>query len=89
MRKRLFEETSFPRLIAHRGFTPLAPENSLFAFEVAGRLGFWAIESDVHETRDGLLSQSGYGRPFQRRALHRGEYACRTAPPPFHFRKPG
>ena len=30
MRKTLFNETSsFPRLIAHRGFTPLAPENSL------------------------------------------------------------
>ena len=55
MRKTLFNETSSPRLIAHRGFTPLAPENSLPAFEAAGRLGFWAIESDVHETRDGAL----------------------------------
>ncbi len=44
-----------PRFIAHRGFTPMAPENSLPAFACAGLLGQWAIETDVHRTRDGVL----------------------------------
>lgn len=47
--------TERPKLIAHRGFTPAAPENSLPAFEAAGKLGFWAIETDVRKTRDGVL----------------------------------
>ena len=41
--------------ISHRGFTPLAPENSLPSFYYAGLLGQWAIETDVHITRDGEL----------------------------------
>ena len=44
-----------PRIMAHRGFTPVAPENSLPSFEAAGRRGFWAIETDVRRTRDGVL----------------------------------
>lgn len=44
-----------PKLIAHRGYTPAAPENSLPAFEAAGRAGFWAIETDVHKSLDGVL----------------------------------
>lgn len=55
MKRALFEDTAEVRMIAHRGFTPLAPENSLPAFEAACRLGFWAVESDVRETRDGAL----------------------------------
>lgn len=43
------------RFISHRGFTPLAPENSLPSFYYAGLLGQWAIETDVHLTRDGEL----------------------------------
>ncbi len=51
-----FENTAeHPRLIAHRGFTPVAPENSIPSFEAAGKLGFWAIETDIHKTRDGVL----------------------------------
>ncbi len=42
-----------PRYISHRGFTPLAPENSVPSFEYAGRLRQWAIETDVRFTRDG------------------------------------
>ena len=41
--------------ISHRGFTPLAPENSLPSFYYAGLLGQWAIETDVHMTRDGEI----------------------------------
>ena len=44
-----------PKLIAHRGFTPAAPQNTLAAFQAAGRRGFWAIETDVRKTRDGVL----------------------------------
>ncbi|MBE6571820.1 MAG: hypothetical protein E7656_06200 [Ruminococcaceae bacterium] len=41
------------RFISHRGFMPLAPENSLPSFAYAGILGQWAIETDVHITKDG------------------------------------
>lgn len=41
------------RYISHRGFQPLAPANSLPSFIAAGRLRQWAIETDVHFTRDG------------------------------------
>lgn len=44
-----------PKLIAHRGFAVHAPQNSLPAFEEAGKLGFWAIETDVRKTADGQL----------------------------------
>lgn len=44
-----------PRFVSHRGFTPLAPENSLPGFAYAGLLGQWAIETDVHATADGVL----------------------------------
>jgi glycerophosphoryl diester phosphodiesterase len=48
-------DTSKTRFISHRGFTPLAPENSLPSFAYAGILGQWATETDVHVTRDGEL----------------------------------
>lgn len=44
-----------PRIIAHRGASSLEPENSVPAFEAAGRLGAWAIETDVYKTQDGAL----------------------------------
>ncbi|MBR0458935.1 MAG: hypothetical protein IJJ26_06840 [Victivallales bacterium] len=47
--------TDRPFLIAHRGCTRLAPENSLASFQCAGRLGYPAIETDVHLLRDGSL----------------------------------
>lgn len=43
------------RYVSHRGFMPLAPENSLPSFEYAAYLKQWAIETDVHMTRDGVL----------------------------------
>ena len=43
------------KLMAHRGFTPMAPQNSLPAFLEAGRRGFWGIETDVRKTADGHL----------------------------------
>ena len=44
-----------PLLLAHRGFTPVAPENTLASFRAAAARGFWAIETDVHRTLDGVL----------------------------------
>lgn len=44
-----------PKLIAHRGFAVGAPQNSIPAFMEAGEHGFWAIETDVHKTKDGVL----------------------------------
>ena len=59
-----------PLLIAHRGYTPIAPENSLPSFLTAAKLGYWAIETDVHRTLDGVLVcchdyslQKMYGSP--------------------------
>ncbi len=42
-----------PYLIAHRGGSSLAPENTLAAFDAAARLGADAVELDVRLTADG------------------------------------
>lgn len=42
------------KLTAHRGFSGVAPENTLAAFEKAGEYGFYATECDVHLTKDGV-----------------------------------
>lgn len=43
------------RFVAHRGFSEHAPENSVPAFELAGKAGFWGIETDIVETTDGVF----------------------------------
>lgn len=43
------------RFVAHRGYSNVAPENTSVAFELAGRSGFWGIESDIIETADGVF----------------------------------
>jgi len=43
------------QVIAHRGASSLAPENTLAAVELAWRLGADAVEVDVHLTRDGRI----------------------------------
>lgn len=60
------------RYVSHRGFQPMAPANSLAGFEYAGLLGQWAIETDVHFTKDGVAvcchdasvqsTYNGYGK---------------------------
>ena len=40
--------------VAHRGYSYLAPENSIPAFEEAINAGFWAIECDIIRTTDGV-----------------------------------
>ena len=38
--------------IAHRGYSALAPENSIPAYELASEYGFWGGECDISETLD-------------------------------------
>lgn len=44
------------QLIAHRGASGHAPENTLAAFRLALEMGAKAIELDVHKTKDGELA---------------------------------
>lgn len=43
-----------PFYIAHRGFSSVAPENSLPALTKAGEAGFWGAEFDIQRTKDGV-----------------------------------
>ena len=42
------------KLIGHRGYRAVAPENTLPAYEEAGRAGFWGCECDIYRTADGV-----------------------------------
>ena len=46
-------DASSTRTIAHRGLSGLRMENTLEAFSLASAHGYWGIETDVHQTRDG------------------------------------
>jgi glycerophosphoryl diester phosphodiesterase len=50
-----FLELPAPWLVAHRGGSALAPENTLAAFDRAVALGADAIETDVRLSRDGVV----------------------------------
>ena len=43
------------QIIAHRGLSSEAPENTLPAFRLAGESGAWGIETDLHCTSDGVF----------------------------------
>ncbi len=43
------------QVIAHRGASGAAPENTVEAFALAGRMGADAVELDVRTSRDGVL----------------------------------
>jgi glycerophosphoryl diester phosphodiesterase len=43
------------KVIAHRGFSEIAPENTLSAFQKAIEIGADYFEFDVHKTKDGIL----------------------------------
>ena len=52
----LFEDTMpYPRVCAHRGFSTIAPENSLPAYGAAVALGVQEIEFDIWKTKDNKL----------------------------------
>ncbi len=40
------------KLIAHRGLSGLAPENTVEAFKLAGEYSYYGIECDIHVTKD-------------------------------------
>ncbi len=42
------------KLIAHRGYRAVAPENTLPAYLKAGEAHFWGAECDVYRTKDGV-----------------------------------
>jgi glycerophosphoryl diester phosphodiesterase len=44
-----------PVIIAHRGASAYAPENTLTAFEKAIEMGSLIIETDVHQTKDSVV----------------------------------
>ncbi len=44
-----------PIIIAHRGASEYAPENTLSSFEKAIEMGAQIIETDVHQTKDSVL----------------------------------
>lgn len=44
-----------PIIIAHRGASAYAPENTLAAFEKAIQMGAMVIETDVHQTKDSVV----------------------------------
>lgn len=46
-------ESDSARFIAHRGLSAQAPENTVYAFELAGKQAYWGIETDVRRTKDG------------------------------------
>ncbi|MBO5212969.1 MAG: hypothetical protein J6B60_05460 [Clostridia bacterium] len=48
----------YPRLCAHRGFSAIAPENSMISFGAAVALGTQEIEFDIWSTSDGVLVSS-------------------------------
>ena len=54
-----------PCIIAHRGASAIAPENTLLAFRLAAEAGAEMIETDAHLTRDGeiiLMHDADLGR---------------------------
>ncbi|MFI6439975.1 glycerophosphodiester phosphodiesterase [Streptomyces sp. NPDC050759] len=52
---RAVEDGTPPAIIAHRGASAYAPENTLAAVDKAARLGAVWVENDVQRTRDGEL----------------------------------
>lgn len=52
----LFPAVSRPLLLAHRGLSSKAPENTMAAFKLAREMGIPGIELDVHLTSDGKLA---------------------------------
>ena len=54
-RPALRPNTSRPLVIAHRGGAGVSPENTLYAFERAAKMGVDALELDVRSASDGTL----------------------------------
>lgn len=48
-----FFKVNATRMIAHRGRSDIAPENTIPAYELAGDFGYWGGEVDIQKTKDG------------------------------------
>lgn len=46
-------EASSSKMIAHRGLSSIAPENTIPAYELAADFGYWGAEVDIQKTKDG------------------------------------
>jgi glycerophosphoryl diester phosphodiesterase len=46
--------TGTMRMIAHAGYSAVAPSNTLPAYEAAGKSDFWGAECDIQRTKDGV-----------------------------------
>ena len=55
MLQRGFMQNNTPKLSAHTGYTLNYPENTLPAFEEAGKNRMWSIETDIQQTSDGYF----------------------------------
>ena len=42
------------RMIAHTGYSAVAPGNTIPAYEAAGKSDFWGAECDIQRTKDGV-----------------------------------
>ncbi len=66
--------TDRPVVVAHRGASALAPENTLASIRLAASLGVSAVEFDVHRSADGIpvvIHDSGLARTTNGRGLVR------------------
>jgi glycerophosphoryl diester phosphodiesterase len=50
----MYNNPSYPLVIAHRGFSGIAPENTIAAIKLAMERGVDMIEIDVHQSKDGV-----------------------------------
>src|SRR3954464_2425314 len=67
-----------PQLLAHRGGSALAPENTIAAFDNGLALGADGLELDVHLSRDGVVVVH-HDRLLERTTTLRGPIAERDA----------
>ncbi len=49
----VISRSNYCKTIAHRGYSNIAPENTIPAYKMAGKYGFYGAETDVYETKDG------------------------------------
>ncbi|MCJ7513506.1 MAG: hypothetical protein MUO23_11115 [Anaerolineales bacterium] len=66
-----------PLIIAHRGASRYAPENTLAAFRLAGEMGAQAIELDAKLTRDGQVVVH-HDRTLERTTTGAGKLSAHT-----------
>lgn len=63
------------KLIAHRGYRAKAIENTLPAYDLAGKANYWGAENDIHRTKDGVW------------VLHHDYYTYRMMNKNYHIEK--